>query len=145
MQLTATEFAKLINDLKCDVRPDERRSNPRAPTRAIIQLVQVDANATKAPQLEQMRVRDISRNGMGLLTNRAIGEGTRLIVLLPKNATETLTLLCNVVRSQRLPGEMYHLGACMIRRVDATEYARVMSNAPGAAAALQADALTAAA
>ena len=142
MQLTAIEFAKLINDLKCDARPDERRTNPRAPTRAQLEVIPVLLSATGAPHIEKFRVRDISRTGMGLLTNRSIPELTRLIVLLPKNAAETLVLLCEIVRAQRLPGDMYHLGTRMVRRVTLIEHARFLAGAPGAAEALCAPPLT---
>lgn len=141
MQLTATEFAKLINDLKCDVRQGERRQNPRAPARAIVDAVFVDPElpAGKFPQLEKLRVRDISRTGLGMIINREIRDNTRIIVQLPKSKTETLSLLVMVVRTQRLPGQMYQMGTKMMRRITTAEFDGYMAQQDGAVEVLMTD------
>ena len=135
MQLTAFEFAKLINDLKCDVRSGERRANPRVPTRTSIEVYLLEpAGAStvtrERPRSVVLRVRDLSRTGMGLLINSAVRERSRLLVMLPKTQAETLSLLCEAVRVQRLPGDMYHLGTQMIRRVNAEDLARFQAGDP---------------
>ena len=120
MHLTAIEFASLIRDLKCDARPDERRANPRAPTRSRVQVIPV-VPGTRAPVAQSIRVRDISRNGLGLVTSERIEEGSRMLVMLPKSATETFVLLCEVARATRLQADAYGIGVRMVRRVTDSE------------------------
>lgn len=135
MQLNAVEFATLIRDLKCDVRPDERRANPRAPTRSRVEVVQVQPGADK-PTPELIRVRDISRNGLGLMTSENLPPGRRMLVLLPKTATEMFVLLCEVARVTRLPGDQYAVGVRMVRRVTEEERSAFMRGSIDAMAAL---------
>jgi hypothetical protein len=135
MHLTAVEFAKLISDLRCDMRPEERRQNPRAPTRSRVEVIRVHASAT-TPAAESLRVRDISRNGLGLMSNDKPEEGQRFLVLLPKNTTETFVLLCEVARVTRLPGDAYGMGLSMVRRVNDEERIAFMRGSAETRAAL---------
>lgn len=121
MELTALEFAKLIHDLKCDVRPGERRENPRAPCRAKATVIPV-VLGTAAPRKQQLWVKDISRTGLGLTSSTKLDENSRILVLLPKTSTETFVLLCEIVRVVRMPGNTYVMGARMIRRCTDQEY-----------------------
>ena len=135
MLLTAVEFAKIIRDLRCDVRPDERRENPRAPARSRVDTVRVKSGA-KLPVAESLRVRDISRNGLGLMSNEKPEDGARFMVLLPKTATESFVLLCEVARVTRVPGDAYSIGLQMVRRVTEQERAAFMRGSPDALATL---------
>jgi PilZ domain len=121
MQFTAAEFAKLINDLKCDIRPGERRNNPRAPTRAKVQVLPVVVGQ-KSPRRLMIWVRDVSRTGIGLVANETFQEGSRLMILLPKDAGENFNLLCEVVRVVRMPGDTFVIGTRMVRRVSTDEF-----------------------
>lgn len=121
MELTAAEFAKLIHDLKCDIRPGERRTNPRAPTRAKIQVIPVILGE-KSPTRQTLWAKDISRTGIGLMSATKYEEGSRLLVLLPKNACESFVLLVEIVRTTRMPGNTYVMGSRLIRRVTPEEY-----------------------
>lgn len=135
MQLTAIEFAKLINDLRCDMRPEERRTNPRAPARSQVEVIPVAAGVSR-PVARMLRVRDISRNGMGLISGEKAADGARFLVLLPKSATDMFTLLCEVARVTRLPGDAYGLGLRMVRRVLDEERTAFMAGSADALAAL---------
>lgn len=135
MQLTAIEFASILRDLKCDARSDERRSNPRAPTRSMVQVIPV-VPGLAAPVSQMIRARDISRNGIGLVTQQYMEENSRLLVLLPKSATDTFVLLCEVARVTNLPGEQYGIGVRMVRRVTDEERSAFMRGSADAVGAL---------
>ena len=135
MQLTALEFATLIRDLRCDMRPDERRANPRAPTRSRVEIIPVIPGlAHPVPQF--VRVRDISRNGLGLVTPDKFDEKSRMLVLLPKSATETFVLLCEVARVTRLQGDAHGIGVRMVRRVTDEERSAFLRGSADATGAL---------
>lgn len=121
MELTAAEFAKLLKDLKCDVRPGERRNNPRAPTRAKINVIQVILGE-KSPTRQTVWLKDVSRTGIGLMSPIKFEEGTRLLVVLPVSNCESFVLLAEIVRVTRMPGNTHVMGARLIRRVTGEEY-----------------------
>lgn len=121
MELTAAEFARLLKDLKCDVRPGERRDKPRAPTRAKIFVIPVVLGG-KTPTRQTIWVKDISKTGVGLSGSVKFDEGTRLLVLLPISQCEQFVLLAEVVRSARMPGNTYVMGCKLVRRVTNEEY-----------------------
>jgi hypothetical protein len=135
MNLTAVEFAKLICDLRCDMRPSERRLNPRAPTRKHVEVIRVHPRPAM-PASEWFRVRDISRNGLGLMSNDHAEIGSRMLVLLPKNANETFVLLCEIARVTRLGDDTYGFGLRMVRRVSEEERAAYMHGSADAVASL---------
>jgi hypothetical protein len=121
MELTAAEFARLLKDLKCDVRPGERRDKPRAPTRSRIFVIQVVLGG-KTPTRQTIWAKDISKSGIGLSGSAKFDEGTRLLVILPISQCESFVLLAEVVRTTRMPGNTYVMGCKLVRRVTMEEY-----------------------
>ena len=121
MELTAAEFARLLKDLKCDVRPGERRDKPRAPTRAKIFVIPVVLGG-KTPTRQVVWVKDISKGGVGLSSPTKFDEGCRLLVILPISQCESFVLLAEVTRSVRMPGNTYVTGCRLVRRVTMDEY-----------------------
>jgi hypothetical protein len=121
MDLTASEFARLLKDLKCDIRPRECRDKPRAPTRAKVSVIPVTLGG-KTPTRQTFWARDISRSGVGLSGPTKLNPGSRLLVLLPISQCESFVLLAEVVRTTRMPGNTYVMGCRLVRRITAEEY-----------------------
>lgn len=121
MELTAAEFARLLKDLKCDVRPGERRDKPRAPTRARIFVIPVVLGG-KTPTRQHVWAKDISKTGIGLSGSVKFEEGSRLLVILPISQCESFVLLAEVVRTTRMPGNTYVMGCRLVRRISTEEY-----------------------
>lgn len=121
MELTAAEFARLLKDLKCDVRSGERREKPRAPTRAKISVIPLVIGDRKTTR-RTVWAKDISRSGIGISASVSFDEGSRLLVVLPISTCESFVLLAEVVRSTRMPGNTYVMGCRLVRRVTSDEY-----------------------
>lgn len=130
MELTALEFARLLHDLKCDIKPGDRRSNPRAPTRVRAHVIPITpGNATA--RNETVWIRDVSRGGFGLTSQTCYDQGSRLLILMPKTSVEMFVLLCQIVRSTKMSGNTYTMGAQLLRRVSPEEYAQVLGGTGG--------------
>lgn len=121
MELTAAEFARLLKDLKCDVRQGERRDKPRAPMRAKVFIIPVVLGG-KTPTRRSVWAKDISRTGMGISSSLKFDEGSRMLIILPVSQCESFVLLAEVVRSVRMPGNTYVSGCRLVRRVTMEEY-----------------------
>ena len=127
MELTALEFARLLHDLKCDVRAGERRNNPRAPTRVKATVIPITPDAA-APQRQLVWIRDVSRGGFGLSSQVRMELDSRLLVVMPKTSADAFVVLCQVCRVTRMSGgETYTMGTKMLRRVTNEEYAALLA------------------
>jgi hypothetical protein len=130
MELTALEFARLLHDLKCDVKPGDRRTNPRAPTRVRAHVIPVTPGSA-AVRNETVWIRDVSRGGFGLTSQTCYAAGSRLLVLMPKTSVDMFVLLCQIVRATRMAGNTYTMGAQLLRRVTPEEYQQVLAGTGG--------------
>lgn len=126
MELTALEFARLLHDLKCDVKPGDRRVNPRAPTRVRAQVIPITPGSP-AVRKEAVWIRDVSRGGFGLTSQTCYENGSRLLVLMPKTTIDMYVVLCQICRSTRMPGNTFTMGAQMLRRVSDAEFADLLA------------------
>lgn len=126
MELTALEFARLLHDLKCDVKPGDRRVNPRAPTRVRAYVIPITPD-TAMPVKQPVWIRDVSRGGFGVTSQTQYEEGSRLLVLMPKSTIDMFVVLCEICRSTRMPGNTYTMGARLMRRVTPDEYAHLLA------------------
>lgn len=107
--LSSEELQALLN------RPDDadgirQRAHERIPYRLRegieIDLLDKHGRATRA----RVAPRDISRGGIGVLHHGAIAGGTRVIVLLPSSAGDTISVGGRVVCCFGLAGEVYDIG-----------------------------------
>lgn len=126
MELTAGEFARLLSDLKCDVVPGDRRTNPRAPTRVRASVIAITPDQT-APVKQQVWIRDISRGGFGITSQIAFAEGSRLLILMPKPSGEMFVVLCEVVRLNKVQGGTHLTGTKLLRKLTPEEFAQLMA------------------
>jgi hypothetical protein len=126
MELTALEFARLLHDLKCDVKPGDRRTNPRAPTRVRAHVIPIAPGRTEIRK-ESVWIRDVSRGGFGLTSQTCYENGSRLLVLMPKTSIDMFVVLCEICRSTRVPGNTFTMGARLLRRVSEGEFADLLA------------------
>lgn len=122
MELRAEQFEQIVNHLRseaADGRSSERRGGPRVGLRAQIQLIpcRTGVNAKIEPAL----IRDISRDGVGLIFHEAIEAGTFIVLILPASHSQTLELLYNIVRCTPLSNGKFSLGARFQRAISADE------------------------
>ena len=129
MELTALEFARLLHDLKCDIKPGDRRTNPRAPTRVRAHVIPITPGSATVRN-EAVWIRDVSRSGFGITSQTCYALDSRLLMLMPKSTIDMFVVLCQIVRSIRVPGNTWTMGAKLMRRVTPDEYAQVLANQP---------------
>jgi hypothetical protein len=59
----------------------------------------------------QLRCRNVSASGIGLLHNKPVKVGTELVVILPGTIAEPVYLACVVVYCHRPSSDVYSIGA----------------------------------
>jgi len=85
----------------------ERRMHPRTQVRMPVQAIRLDPDG--GDLVHRMEMIDISRGGMGLVSNRSYYPGQRLVLKLPAPGMGVRSI-CAVVRRCRPDGERYRLG-----------------------------------
>jgi HD-like signal output (HDOD) protein len=90
--------------------PEERRRDPRTPFDGEATIIPCTIGAKRLPLV--VRVRDVSRSGIGITHTAPMALGERFIAVLPPAiAGIPRGVLCTVVRSAPLPGGGFLIGA----------------------------------
>lgn len=85
----------------------ERRHYPRTQVQMALQVLRLDPSGIEL--IDQVRMTDISRGGIGAVSEKAYYPGQRLILKLPGAGMGVRTLCATVRRSLKVEGT-YHLG-----------------------------------
>src|SRR5438270_8889156 len=97
MLLSSQHLNEIVVSLKKRSKSagSERRRVPRVEVRARISLgLLVEGRAGKR---FSALVRDISAEGMGLLSALPLQKGQKFVALIPRNDTETIHIVCDVL------------------------------------------------
>jgi hypothetical protein len=119
MNLSAEQFEHIIAALRSDAicgRNAEQRAAPRVGMRMQVSVALLNNGA--AITRHQVRVRDISITGIGLLASEEIQIGTYFAVHFA-GRDDGVTVLYQVVRSQAVGEKMYQVGASFVQYLNA--------------------------
>lgn len=112
MILSPERFRAIVASLRSDAacgRNAEQRAEPRVGLRTTATIV-LRADASGSITRRQVRVRDVSAGGMGLIADEPIApDGTFVLDL--RDARARVTLVCRAVRCQSLGNGLFRIGA----------------------------------
>lgn len=86
----------------------ERRRHPRTVVQMTLRGVRLDPDGGEV--VDTLRMMDISRSGMGVLTDRGMYPGQRMVLQLPLNAEGGRRNIYATVRRCRATDSGYHVG-----------------------------------
>lgn len=113
----------------------ERRVNPRVGLRCRTKI-SIYENGVLQPPLA-VWTRDISKEGIGIMSSRHLKVGTRFVIRLPRKHGEDSLLLCTTRNCADLADGIYAIGASFARAISAS--AKPSSGAKPQAGAPNAD------
>ena len=111
MVLSTQQFASVINFLRANAgvsRGSEKRRATRMGLECKIKIAPVTDGRTGAPVT--VLTRDLSMEGMGIMTAVALKQGQQFVALLPVSDSETLCVLTEVLHSFVVADGIYSLG-----------------------------------
>ena len=120
MKLSSQHFAEILSQLRGqELSPSDRelRRSTRMQLRAKVAIRPSTGPALGPPVMTLAR--DISMEGIGVLTNVRLQSGETLVVTLPRNATQTVNVNCAVAFCDRVADGLYALGCRFTTIVDA--------------------------
>jgi hypothetical protein len=111
MQLSAELFETTLHRIKGDGGTGgvERRTTPRVGLRSLITLLPL-VNGAVAPGIE-VRTRDISRTGLGIITHKPLKVNNHYLLSLPSESEGAgRTFYCTVRNCQSLAAGIFGIG-----------------------------------
>jgi hypothetical protein len=110
MRLSADLYDQIIAALKSDGRADrEKRTEPRVGLAGDSTLVTVDETGKRVSDL--IRVRDVSRSGIGLIANQKLSAKQRFVLQLQYHNDEPLWMVCFTAYCRAIEGGRFTVGA----------------------------------
>lgn len=112
MELTARQFAEMVNHLKGPSRfggtADQRRA-PRVERQSRIAIVPIADGAPRTPV--SVDVKNVSSRGLGFVHNRRLKAGSQFLINLGPRGGEAVEMLCTVVHCDAAGKGVYAIGA----------------------------------
>jgi PilZ domain len=111
MKIPLREFAEVIECLRSGAtasRASELRRSTRMEVWATVDIFPVDGGETDQPRVALAR--DISIEGIGILTSLSPRIGTKMVVFLPRGKTVASFMLCNVAFCGPAAHGIFNLG-----------------------------------
>ena len=120
MLLSSQHFAEILAHLRRQSggQKDKRRA-PRTDVRAKITILPFTAGSCGRPIA--VLTRDMSMDGIGLLTTVTLGQGQQVVLRLPRNDTTTVLVLCDVRYCGLMADGLYALGCSYLRAMKPEE------------------------
>jgi hypothetical protein len=112
MELTARQFAEMVNHLKGPSRfggtSDQRRA-PRTERQARIAIVPIADGQPRTPV--NVDVKNVSSRGLGFVHDRKLKAGSQFLVNLAPQGSDAVEMLCTVVHCDAARKGVYAVGA----------------------------------
>jgi hypothetical protein len=120
MLLKAHLFEQICGELRTlrNNTRSERRGRPRAGMRVLVTMIPCVGDD---PQPRQVWVRDLSREGIGFVSNEPFDAGTQVLITLPRGAGPALEVLYITTRCDRLEELQYSIGARLDRIIPSAD------------------------
>lgn len=114
LYLSGDDFEKVIAGLQAQTAESEGRRVPRVQIRGMATMILDHGTASALPN--PVRVRDVSRGGVGIVHHEALLSGATLTLQLPYSTGATVSLRC-VVRHCRAAGsDQFFIGLGFLER-----------------------------
>ena len=109
MRLSAELYKQITEALRSDAAsPSSPRHEPRVGMAGEVTLINT---AGPGPRATKVRVRDVSRTGVGLYHTQRLIKGQKFILLLHSNGGKPIWLVCTAAHCERTEAERYAIGA----------------------------------
>src|SRR4051794_2767016 len=110
-KLSARQFEQITQSLTSDrsVRIHEKREKPRVGFRSTLDVLSVDK--TRQCISSSVWVRDISADGLGLVSAEPLAEGAAFVAEFDRTGNSPLSLLYKVAYCRPLPDGIFSVGA----------------------------------
>jgi hypothetical protein len=125
--LSAEQFETILASLRSyeqGNRTVEKRRAPRVGMRMTAMMVRCgqrrSANGA-APAASEVKIRNISAEGIGLTVSEPIGQGEYVILGFRRSTRELLSILYKIAHCQRLSERTYAVGARFVRVITAVD------------------------
>jgi hypothetical protein len=124
MRLSAEIFQQIVDALRSDRKSDrDKRLEPRVGMAGEATLV--SRREDGRPVSARVRVRDVSRSGIGIIHSRRFAQGQPLIIQLQSTTGDPIWLVCVAAYSRRFETDRYSVGVRIQQVVHADEVNRL--------------------
>ncbi len=112
MKLDNHLFQSVVAALRSEDKVGDKRTTPRVGLTAEVSVTVIKNNRRERPIM--IRVRDLSRTGIGFIHSKIIKQGSRLVIQLPMPEEEPRYVLCEVKHSRPVGAGLYAVGATFL-------------------------------
>jgi hypothetical protein len=134
MRLSAEMYNQIVEGLRSDSHRDkDKRREPRVGMAGEAQFVTMTAEGKRIAGM--VKVRDVSRSGLGLLFAQQIPAQQRFVVQLASSSGEPIWVVCNSTHCRRIEGDVFSVGARILQLLRSDEIHKVEAKAAKAHAA----------
>jgi hypothetical protein len=131
MRLSAEMYEQIVAGLKSDSHRDkDKRREPRVGMAGEVDFVTVDDAGKRIAG--SVKIRDVSRSGVGLLVNQRIAPQQRFVVQLASFNGEPIWLVCISAYCRPIDGGRFSVGARIMQLLRAEEIQKVEAKAMAA-------------
>jgi PilZ domain len=124
MMLSAELFEQISDALKSDGRPSkDKRLEPRVGMTGEVMLLNVSNRRQRG--MNTVRVRDISRTGVGLYHSKRFAKGQQFIIQLDTVKNEPIWMICMTAYCRRLEVDRFSIGARIQQVLNSVEVEKV--------------------
>ena len=132
MELTAETLLEVLRSLRCDPTSAamRRRRLPRVGVRLRLKILpfgEGPGNGPRMPQPAVVRLRDLSRRGLGFVHSSPLEVGQSFIITLPREAGGHVHMLGQVERCRALEGGSWEIGSSIRTDVPREEIERLLA------------------
>src|ERR1700722_10669894 len=138
MILSAEMFEQIADALKSDGRPGkDKRLEPRVGMTGEVMLLNVSDRRRRG--VISVRVRDISRSGVGLYHSKPFTKAQRFIIQLSTIKNEPIWMICVTAYCRKLEDDRFSIGARIQQVLTAPEVEALSSKFNGSGGDLNVD------
>lgn len=131
MRLSAQSYQQILASLKSDALKDRsKRREPRVGLAGEAEFVTVNESGTRSAGL--VRLRDVSRSGIGLLFNQAMAAKQHFVLRLHSYVDEPIWLVCSTAYCRPIESGQFAVGARIIQLLSAEEIHKIEAKAAAA-------------
>jgi hypothetical protein len=138
VRLSAEMFSEIVDALRSDRKGDrDQRIEPRVGMAGEATLVSICEDGKRC--VSRVRIRDISRGGIGLCSSTKFNKDQRVIIQLLSVAGDPIWLICVAAHCRRLESDRFSIGARIQQVMRADKVRRVEAELGRAAVQLLLD------
>jgi hypothetical protein len=126
MRLSAEMYKQIVAGLKSDSHQHrDKRREPRVGMAGEVEFVTVDETGKRVAGA--VKIRDISRSGVGLLFNKPVLAQQRFVIQLASAKGEPVWLVCTTAYCRRVEEGWFSIGARIIQLLRAEQIQQIES------------------